>query len=135
MPLTLPVITNLDPITKPAVAAVTYPHWFINQFTITPLAPDGTQRCMVEFRAYNHDTKQMSTLPGDSRVLAKPDIYAEAQRCPLLAQVMGGLITAFDLLQQESTLLVKIAAAAEGADTTALQSQLAVVRSALGIQQ
>jgi hypothetical protein len=88
---------------------------------------------MARLLPYNYSTKEILK-DGKPTEFGIPDVYAEADRVPLLAQVVGGIVTVLGLLIQEKTLKEQIAAGTSaGIDVTALTASLASVETALGI--
>lgn len=130
----LPQITNPNPITIPAGEEKSFPDAYIVDLHLSTLDPAGTkQRLHIIFRPYNQTTKELVQNRSNDFSLDIKDIWSEAVRVPLLAQVMGTIVNVADLLVKERDLVKKVSEAGD-ADRAALEQQLASIRAELDVQ-
>jgi hypothetical protein len=130
----LPQITNPNPVLIPAGQEKSFPDAFIVDLHLITLDPSGAkQRLRVMFRPYNQTTGELIQTRAHDFSLDVNDLWSEAARAPLLAQVIGAIVNIANLLVQERDLLEKIAQAGES-ERPALEQQLASVRTAMGVQ-
>jgi len=113
----------------PATAEASYPDMFITTMNIMRL-PDGRQQIFAHLHNYNKETGELSPNSNMGYEVKIEDIWAEAVRCPMFAQMMGGIVTITSLLYQEQWLKRQIEITE---DPTALEAQLAEVEDQLGI--
>jgi hypothetical protein len=128
----LPEIDTLHPDTIPAKPEREYRHLWITGLQ-TLMRPDMQQSARVSFQNYNYLTKELSPR-ADAFTLVIGDLFEEADRVPLLAQVLSDVTTCMGLLYHERELikLIKIARS-ENKPTDILEQKLSVVRQRLGI--
>ena len=126
----LPVIFNPTPVTVPATSAVTFNDSFLVGLTLGQPNKDGVQGLNVRFRPYDHVSGAIYKGMDKDIILPVANIWVEAQRSTLFAQVMGGIIQVASLELQEKDLIKKVAADPSNAG---LQSSLAAVQTALGV--
>ncbi len=133
----LPRITAPQPTEQPPVPAKTYPELYLSQMVLrTQVNGDNTvrgQSLSLLFRNYNYDLAELDPDESHKDAVVIPDIYVEAARSALVAQVMGLLARGCHLLLRERTLLEAIASAADPAVKAALEAELATVRQDLGV--
>lgn len=127
----LPQIQSLTPVTIPAVSTPekTYPDLFLSTLRVITDQESMQTWAMAKLNPYNYTTKELMPNDVGCKEFRIEDVYAEAARVPLLATVMGGLLTVIDLLVKEKELEAAISAGA-----TDLEDQLAAVKNGLGIQ-
>lgn len=149
----LPKISSDSTITIPARQEKVYDAAFMTNFTIVS-PPTGPWKANIRFHNYNYDLNEVSPGPSTIQPLVINDLLAEAGRSTLMAQVLGGVVTAVGLLLQERKALADLAAAntaleaanllEEGAEKTAAidaantaisvaQTALNTVRQNLGV--
>jgi hypothetical protein len=126
----LPQIVSPTPVTVPAVSIPekTYPDLYLMNLQVTT-TPQMDTKAIAHLRPYNYTTKELQPQCRLQQFVI-PNIWAEAVRVPLLAQVMGGIISVISGLIQEKDLVAKLA---EDPTNETLLGQLAAVRTALGI--
>ena len=130
----LPQISADLPVVIPAVAEKTYPDLYITDLVLRTNATDLSDATVLTvFYPYNYATKESLVGPEYRQEFSISNLWTEAARALMVASVMGQLVAMVGLMRQEQSLVVQIAAAKEGADTSALASQLAAVRTSLGI--
>ena len=131
----LPPIVLPEPVVIPAVPEKRYDEAYIVNLWLDTLDPTGVaQPLTITLRPYNQDTAEV--FPDGSRdVQHKIDnVWQEAARVPLFAQVMGGIVTVTSLLVQERSLQTRLAALAEDEPGRAdVAGALAAVQAALGM--
>jgi len=132
--MSLPQITNPNPITIPASTEKSFPSAYIVGLHLITLDASGTkQQLCVAFRPYNPTTQELAPNQAHDFSLNVNDIWPEAARVPLLAQVMGAIVNVASLLVQERDLAAKLSRAGD-TEKPALEQQLASVRTEMGIQ-
>lgn len=132
--MSLPQISNPNPITIPASAEKTFPDAYIVGLQLITLDMSGTkQRLLVTFRPYNQAANELSQSRSHDFSLNINDLWSETARAPLLAQVMGAIVNVVNLLVQERDLSGKLSSAGD-TERPALEQQLSNVQAELGIQ-
>lgn len=125
----LPRIEAITPVILPPTDQKEYPDLFISHLKIIRLS--GTlMKLNIDLSPYNWELAEFG--PGNGVNFSIKDVFAEAARVPLFAQVMGGIVQLSGLLLKEKDLVSKIAAASEE-NKPALQTELDAVRTALGM--
>lgn len=125
----LPRIEAITPVILPPTDQKEYPDLFIRKWLMMRLS--GTlMKLDIDLSPYNWDLAEFG--PGNGVNFSIKDVFAEAARVPLFAQVMGGIVQLSGLLLKEKDLVSKIAAASEE-NKPALQAELDAVRTALGM--
>ena len=114
---------NLEEIIIPAK---TYPDLYMVNFRVSTDPNTMEAEALARFLSYNFDTKEIYA-EGEASEYEIKDIWTEAERCPLVASVIGGLIQAVALLKKEQSLLAELEL---GVDTL---EELSAVHTALGI--
>jgi len=130
----LPKIESLSPVVTPAITIEekTYPDRFMMALNVETNPQDMNCRAVVRLLPYNYTTKELLLQEGVMKRFIIEDLWTEAARVPLLAQMMGGIIQVVDLLVKEKDLTEAIAVATGEAKTT-LEGQLTTVQTALGV--
>jgi hypothetical protein len=128
----LPRIPANKPVVIEPVEAKSYPDKYITGLGIRRL-PSGKQPCVVDLHAYDFDTKELS--PDDTHFdrLEIRDIWEEAARSTLFANVMGGLIQVVFLMYQEQTLRGEIMWMGEGPERDAKIVEFHAIQTQLGV--
>ena len=128
MPELPPIASPTGTVIVPAVAIPeqTFPDLYLVNLRVH--TDQDTMQCEAEARLqpYNYSAKQIMK-DGPAQTFKIEDVWTEATRVPLLAQVVGGMTQVIALLVQEKTL---VGAEAAGQDVAA---ELAAVRAALGV--
>ena len=139
----LPVIFNPTPIVVPgipeqvipAVPSQIYPNSFLISLEVSVYDPEHQQQSLtVTFRPYNY--AQHLLYPDDSKDqhLFIENIWLEAGRSPIFAEVMGGIIQVASLEFEEWILKQQIAITTDPTALAQLNAALNAVENALGVQ-
>lgn len=121
-------------VVKPATVEKIYTDKFIVGLSVV-VQSDGTQPCTVVFQAYNFDTKELSDDPSTVEQFRIDNIWTEAARSPVFAQVLGGLVQVIFLKYQEDTLHKLISGMVEGADRDNAIAAFQLVQEQLQVPQ
>jgi hypothetical protein len=128
----LPRIPAKNAVVIEPVEAQSYPDKYITGLGIQRMS-NGKQPCAVSLHAYNFDTKELSPDPTHFDRLEIRDIWEEAARSTLFANVMGGLIQVVFLMYQENILRDEITWMVEGEDRDAKIVEFHAIQTQLGI--
>ena len=124
----LPQIVSESPIVIPeqVIPETTYPDLYVVNLRVH--TEQSNMLCQAEARLqpYNYTTKQIM-IDGPCQEFTIEDVWAEAERVPLLATVVGGMTQVVALLIQEKKLKEELEA---GLDVS---EELTAVQTALGI--
>lgn len=125
---TLPQIVSEAPIVIPeqVIPETTYPDLYVVNLRVHTEQKDMSCQAEVRLQPYNYTTKQIM-IDGPCQDFSIEDVWAESERVPLLATVMGGLIQVTALLIKEKKLTEEMKA---GIDVS---EELSAVQTALGI--
>ena len=129
----LPRIPASKVVEKAAVEAKVFPDKYIVGFNVQRTL-NGRQPCRVDLQAYNFDTKEISDDTDTIESFQITDIWEEAGRSQMFAQVMGGLIQTVFLMYQERELRQQITYMVEGADRDAAIAQFQAIQIQLGVE-
>lgn len=129
----LPRIQAKKATVIPAVAEKVYPDKYIVALGISR-EPSGKQPCEVLLQAYNYDTKELCESPDAVERFQLSDIWSEAARSTVFAQVMGGLVNVVMLMYQERAAREKVYSLPAGKERDEAITQLHQMQEALGIQ-
>jgi hypothetical protein len=125
----LPQIVNPNPVVIEAVPAVeeyAYNESYVVGLSLTTES-QLAQRLEVTLRPYNYADQRLFEGSSADTTFIVSDIWAEAARSPLFAQVMGGICQVTSLLMREKYL------ASLEVRTPEQEAELAQVRIGLGI--
>jgi hypothetical protein len=111
--MSFPRIETDDVIVESAKAEKTYPDKYITAFGVRRHA-SNTLVGVVELQAYNFDTKEMSDDPGQIQRVKFPDLWADAQRSPVVQDQLQSWVTVLALLYRDIHLREKIAGMEDG---------------------
>ena len=131
----LPPIVLSEPVVIPAVPERRYDEaYIVNLWLDTLDAAGSAQPLTITLRPYNQDTAELFQDGSRDVQHAIGNVWAEAARVPLFAQVMGGIVTVTSLLVQERSLAAKLAGMADDdPGRAAVAGELAAVHSAMGM--
>lgn len=133
----LPQIVSSTPVVVPAVAEKTYPDLYITGLNLQTGETPTDQSLIVGLSAYNYTTKELAPRASIGLIstvtFIVPNIWVEAARVPLFAQVMGGIVTVVNLMKSERDISAKIAASKDVDEIAALTVELQGVQQQLGI--
>src|SRR3972149_11490083 len=108
----LPQIINPNLITMPASEEKLFSSAYIVGMQLITSDVSGTkQRLRVTFRPYNQGTNELYQGRDGDFSLDINDLWTEAARVPLLAQVIANIVNITNLLVQERDLIVKLSQA------------------------
>ena len=136
----LPKIFNPTPIVVPgqpeqiipAVPTQTYPDSFLISMELSPFT-DGVQSLTVKFRPFNY--AQGSIYPDDTKdsYLFIDNVWVEAARAPVFAQIMGGIVQVASMEYQEWAIKTAITNTTDPTALAQLEVELAEIQNALGM--
>jgi hypothetical protein len=128
----LPRIPSNNLVSKPAVAERVFPDRFIAALNVS-LQSDGKQPCTVALQAYNYETKDMSEDPATVEYFNIPNIWTEAERSPVFAQILGSLVQVIFLSYRERLLRSAIGGMVAGPERDITIVELQSVQSQLQV--
>lgn len=137
----LPRIFNPTPVVVPgqpeqvipAIPDQVYPDSFLIGLGVSEFNPETqTQSLTVRFRPYNYDTHSLYPDSSKDTTLFIENIWLEAAKSPVFAQIMGGIIQVASLEYQEWMLKQQISVASDPTELAILETKLQGVEAALG---
>ncbi len=143
----LPRIALRTPVQTESIEAKEYPDAFLSLLVVRASADNGKYaKATIELRNYDWEAEQ--TQPSEQARpwhYELPDLYAEMDRVPVLAEAAGYLLRAVSLLRAEQDILTAIESLPkddngelgpmELIEWSALQSHLLDVHRMMGIKE
>lgn len=96
--MSLPKIPGAEIITVPPQPEKTFPDGFMRHMIINCPSPTSAWNAVISISPFNYDTGEMCDTTTSFKV---QDLKLEATRSPIVAQVVGGVLTVVGLIVAE----------------------------------